>query len=318
MFEPVVRGGDHRIRAGRGWRCGVASLRRSAVSRLDWCARAGGLCGQPRGAISRVPVQVLRGARPQAPRGARRAGVDDAAGARPVRPRSVREFFAEWQRRGRGAITTANVASGDAVRRGRRSGSWRRCPKGIARSSARCCSARPRPPASASAPSRSRSRTACRSSSGCSSTSWKDTFTFADATARPARSRCGRRRIASTCSRTARCASSTTRLGRAPERKRSLQLPIYGVCAQQALDGRHGRSWTVSRAGYIAFKEKAAFCALQNRQLEKALADGAGALLRGGRRRSSAASSRCSPTSRSCCNWCAYAAVCRKDYVGDE
>jgi RecB family exonuclease len=103
--------------------------------------------------------------------------------------------------------------------------------------------------------------------------------------------------------------------GRAPEKKRSLQLPIYGVCAQQALDGRHGRSWTVSRAGYIAFKDKAAFTEVQNPS--KALAEGQATLLavvdaieRG--------EFPVRPDEPFLCNWCPYPGVCRKDYVGDE
>jgi RecB family exonuclease len=103
--------------------------------------------------------------------------------------------------------------------------------------------------------------------------------------------------------------------GRAPERKRSLQLPIYSVCAQQALDGRHGRSWTVSRAGYIAFKDKAAFTELQHPL--KALAEGQATLVsvvdaieRG--------EFPVRPDEPFLCNWCAYPGVCRKDYVGDE
>jgi RecB family exonuclease len=103
--------------------------------------------------------------------------------------------------------------------------------------------------------------------------------------------------------------------GRAPEKKRSLQLPIYGVCAGQALEGRHGRSWTVSRAGYIAFKEKTPFTQLQNPA--KALADGQAVLLtvvdaieRG--------EFPVRPDEPFLCNWCPYPGVCRKDYVGDE
>lgn len=103
--------------------------------------------------------------------------------------------------------------------------------------------------------------------------------------------------------------------GRAPEKKRSLQLPIYGVCAQQALEGRHGRSWTVSRAGYIAFKDKAAFTALQHPVT--ALAEGEATLLsvvdaieRG--------EFPVRPDEPFLCNWCPYPGVCRKDYVGDE
>jgi len=105
------------------------------------------------------------------------------------------------------------------------------------------------------------------------------------------------------------------KIGRAPDRKRSLQLPIYGVCAQQALGGRHGRTWTVSRAGYIAFKEKAAFTPLQS--LEKALTDGQSRMLAvvDGIERGEFP---VQPDEPFMCNWCAYASVCRQDYVGDD
>ena len=33
--------------------------------------------------------------------------------------------------------------------------------------------------------------------------------------------------------------------GRAPSRAQALQLPVYGRCAEQRLDGRHGTSWQV-------------------------------------------------------------------------
>ena len=105
------------------------------------------------------------------------------------------------------------------------------------------------------------------------------------------------------------------KLGRAPERKRSLQLPVYGTCAGQALKGRGGRTWQLSRAGYIAFKEKNPFVELQN--LPKAVAEGQERLLavvdaveRG--------EFPVQPDEPFLCNWCAYPGVCRKDYVGDD
>jgi RecB family exonuclease len=105
------------------------------------------------------------------------------------------------------------------------------------------------------------------------------------------------------------------KIGRAPEKKRALQLPVYGVCASQALDGRHGRSWTVARAGYIAFREKTAFTELQHP--EKALPEGEARLLK-----TIDAIERgefpVRPDEPFLCNWCAYPGVCRKDYVGDE
>ncbi len=105
------------------------------------------------------------------------------------------------------------------------------------------------------------------------------------------------------------------KLGRAPEKKRSLQLPIYGACAAQALAGRHGRAWAVGRAGYIAFKEKTPFVALQNPA--KAIEEGEARLIatvdaieRG--------AFPVQPDEPFLCNWCPYPGVCRKDYVGDE
>jgi RecB family exonuclease len=105
------------------------------------------------------------------------------------------------------------------------------------------------------------------------------------------------------------------KIGRAPERKRSLQLPIYGACAEQALSGRHGRQWRLARAGYIAFKEKSAFVELPN--LAKAVAEGQERLLAviDGVERGEFP---VQPDEPFLCNWCAYPGVCRKDYVGDD
>jgi len=105
------------------------------------------------------------------------------------------------------------------------------------------------------------------------------------------------------------------KIGRAPERKRSLQLPIYGACAEQALAGRHGRTWRLGRAGYIAFKEKTAFVEVPN--AAKAVAEGQERLLA-----TVSAIERgdfpVQPDEPFLCNWCAYPGVCRKDYVGDD
>jgi RecB family exonuclease len=108
------------------------------------------------------------------------------------------------------------------------------------------------------------------------------------------------------------------KLGRAPKPSRSLQLPIYGVCAEQHLDGRHGRSWRLSRAGYVAFKEKNAFVPLGgSTSLDQALVDGQQRLVAAldGIERGEFPPR---PEEPFTCNWCGYAAVCRKDYVGDE
>lgn len=111
------------------------------------------------------------------------------------------------------------------------------------------------------------------------------------------------------------------KLGRAPKAARALQLPIYSLCAAQHLDGRHGRHWTVARAGYVAFRERNAFVPLGSSggaaALETALRDGQVRFL-------SAVESiergdfPVDPDEPFLCTRCGYAGVCRKDYVGDE
>jgi hypothetical protein len=108
------------------------------------------------------------------------------------------------------------------------------------------------------------------------------------------------------------------KLGRAPKPARALQLPVYGVCAAQHLDGRHGRQWTLSRAGYIAFKERNAFTSLSGSgALAAALEAGQDRLLT-----TVEAIERgefpVDPDEPFFCTRCGYAGVCRKDYVGDE
>jgi RecB family exonuclease len=105
------------------------------------------------------------------------------------------------------------------------------------------------------------------------------------------------------------------KLGRAPDRRKALQLPIYGVCAQQAVEGRHGRRWTLAHAAYVAFKEKQPYVELQ--PLDKALEEGQARLVA-----TVEAIERgefpVEPEDPFRCTWCGFAGVCRKDYVGDE
>jgi RecB family exonuclease len=108
------------------------------------------------------------------------------------------------------------------------------------------------------------------------------------------------------------------KLSKAPKPARSLQLPVYGLCAQQALEGRHQRSWTLARAGYVAFREKNAFVSLSNSPtLDDALAAGQERLFAAvdGIERGHFPPD---PEEPFLCTRCAYSTVCRKDYVGDE
>jgi ATP-dependent helicase/nuclease subunit B len=108
------------------------------------------------------------------------------------------------------------------------------------------------------------------------------------------------------------------KLSRAPKPSRALQLPVYGLCAEQHLAGRLGRDWKVSRAGYVAFKEKHAFVAVgASTSLERALAEGAERLVTAVDG-IEAGEFPVKPDEPYRCMWCGYAGVCRKDYIGDE
>ena len=109
------------------------------------------------------------------------------------------------------------------------------------------------------------------------------------------------------------------KLSKAPKTSRALQLPVYGICAQQALEGRHQRSWKLWRAGYVAFREKNAFVSLHGSSstLDEALAAGQERLLAAvdGIERGEFPPD---PEEPFLCSRCAYSTVCRKDYVGDD
>jgi RecB family exonuclease len=108
------------------------------------------------------------------------------------------------------------------------------------------------------------------------------------------------------------------KLGKAPKPARALQLPVYGVCAEQSLAGRHGRSWTLGQAGYVAFREKNAFVELGgSTSLREAVSAGQERFLAAidGIERGAFPPD---PDEPFICTRCGYASVCRKDYVGDE
>jgi RecB family exonuclease len=108
------------------------------------------------------------------------------------------------------------------------------------------------------------------------------------------------------------------KLGKAPKPARALQLPVYGVCAEQSLAGRHGRSWTLGQAGYVAFREKNPFVELGgSTSLREAVSAGQERFLAAidGIERGAFPPD---PDEPFICTRCGYASVCRKDYVGDE
>ncbi|HEY4957923.1 MAG TPA: PD-(D/E)XK nuclease family protein [Caldimonas sp.] len=108
------------------------------------------------------------------------------------------------------------------------------------------------------------------------------------------------------------------KLSSAPSKTRALQLPIYGVCAEQRLTAHHGRSWTLGEAAYIAFRGPKRiyplFTARADRDdvlkaAQEKLVGAVDGIERG--------EFPPTPTDVFLCGFCSFAAVCRKDYVGD-
>jgi ATP-dependent helicase/nuclease subunit B len=110
------------------------------------------------------------------------------------------------------------------------------------------------------------------------------------------------------------------KLGRAPDRKLALQLPIYSVCAVQHLRRTTGKEWEAGQAGYIAFGGDRRFVPMLGRGKDKDRES----LLREAQTRLVTAIDAIergefppAPAEVTLCIHCAHVSVCRKDYVGD-
>jgi RecB family exonuclease len=108
------------------------------------------------------------------------------------------------------------------------------------------------------------------------------------------------------------------KLGWPPNRLRALQLPVYGLCAEQRLAPHRGRAWTLGEAVYLAFKGPRRVVPLFTSSGDRArvlaeaqqrLVDTVDAIGRG--------EFPPRPDDVYRCETCRFAAVCRKDYVGD-
>ncbi|MEQ1574151.1 MAG: PD-(D/E)XK nuclease family protein [Vicinamibacterales bacterium] len=107
--------------------------------------------------------------------------------------------------------------------------------------------------------------------------------------------------------------------GRAPSIKRALQVPIYALCAQERLNDRDGNRWEVDEAAYVAFSGTRSFApAIRSggSDAPAVLAAARGRLFDvvDGVGRGEFPPRPHDPT---ICGYCAFASVCRKDYVGD-
>jgi RecB family exonuclease len=131
-------------------------------------------------------------------------------------------------------------------------------------------------------------------------------------------------RLRGTADRIDLLADGTLRLldyksGRPPRGARAIQLPIYSVTAEQRLNGYRGRAWTLGEAGYVSFALRDPFVSMVPRGADRT------AVLAEGQRRFLDAldgieggSFPPRPSDVILCDFCPYPIVCRKDYVGDQ
>jgi RecB family exonuclease len=101
-----------------------------------------------------------------------------------------------------------------------------------------------------------------------------------------------------------------------PDPKRALQLPIYSLCVTRQLDGYRGRHWRLGEASYLSYEGPTAVVPLTRKaeELPERLGEAQRQLfdvLDG----IAAGHFPPQPAERSLCTTCAFASVCRKDYV---
>ena len=108
--------------------------------------------------------------------------------------------------------------------------------------------------------------------------------------------------------------------GSAPQVKRALQVPIYALCAQERLQERDGVAWEVDDAAYVAFTGRKALVPVIKSGGQEATAALASARARLFEVVDGIGRGEFPPRPHDpmICRYCAYVAVCRKDYVGDD
>jgi RecB family exonuclease len=107
--------------------------------------------------------------------------------------------------------------------------------------------------------------------------------------------------------------------GSAPNPRRALQVPIYALCAQERGSAVDGGQWTIDEAAYVAFSGRRSYLPVIKRGSD------ADPVLNAARERLHAAVAGIErgefparPHDLIMCTWCAFVAVCRKDYVDHD
>jgi RecB family exonuclease len=100
---------------------------------------------------------------------------------------------------------------------------------------------------------------------------------------------------------------------------RTIQLPVYAFAAEQRLDTHRGRHWRIGEAGYLAFGRTDPYILAIGASDDPArVVNPAIAKLRDAVDRIEEGQFPVTPVEPYRCVFCGYAAVCRKDYVGDS
>ena len=109
------------------------------------------------------------------------------------------------------------------------------------------------------------------------------------------------------------------KLSRAPAKSHVAQLPAYAAAARQRLEEMRSTAWRASDAAYLSFGRGEHYEPLARDQagLDAALADGEARLVRAVSG-IEAGEFPPRPAEEFRCTYCAFAGVCRKDYVRDE
>lgn len=102
--------------------------------------------------------------------------------------------------------------------------------------------------------------------------------------------------------------------GSAPERTRALQVPIYALCAQERLAERDAGAWSVDEALYVSFAGKKAVVGVADARDQKLLVAARDRVF-GLIDQINAGTFPPRPHDPIMCGYCAYSSVCRKDYV---
>lgn len=106
--------------------------------------------------------------------------------------------------------------------------------------------------------------------------------------------------------------------GRAPDTKRSIQLPAYLICAAQQVSRERGASFTAREALYVAFGEPQPVQWIVGPGVASATTDEAVTRLLAAVDGIAAGRFPPQPATRRLCVTCGFSAVCRKDYVDAE